>query len=175
MRQSTRKHTHCGTCGVLLTNSTRCRFCSGDCYRAERFRIKVCTIEGCGKPLEARGWCRLHYGRWRRNGDPGGLERRKQGRPVRPGGFVNGYGYRQVKVDGRWRPEHQVVMEAHIGRPLVKQENVHHKNGHRSDNRLENLELWSTGQPRGQRAIDKLVWAREIVALYGEAEQLHLI
>jgi len=31
---------------------------------------KVCTIEGCDKPMSARGWCAAHYTRWRKHGDP---------------------------------------------------------------------------------------------------------
>ena len=49
---------------------------------------------------------------------------------------------------------------------------MHHKNGQRADNRIENLELWSKSQPSGQRVVDKLRWAREIVALYGGIESL---
>lgn len=31
---------------------------------------RLCSIEGCGNPHEARGWCPKHYMRWQRNGDP---------------------------------------------------------------------------------------------------------
>lgn len=63
--------------------------------------------------------------------------------------------------------QHQWVMEQHIGRPLEPGEEVHHINGVRDDNRIENLELWSTRQPKGQRWQDKLEWAHEMIRLYG--------
>ena len=31
---------------------------------------RICSIEGCGKPVQGRGWCSLHYQRWRFHGDP---------------------------------------------------------------------------------------------------------
>lgn len=58
-------------------------------------------------------------------------------------------------------------MSKALARPLRSDEHVHHKNGNRLDNRLENLELWVHYQPSGQRVSDLVVWAREILARYG--------
>ena len=30
----------------------------------------TCSIEGCGRPFYGKGWCAMHYMRWRRTGDP---------------------------------------------------------------------------------------------------------
>lgn len=75
-------------------------------------------------------------------------------------------GYMGIWVEGRVVLEHRLVMEQMIGRPLVGDENVHHVNGDRADNRPSNLELWGTAQPPGQRVEDKVAFAVEILQRY---------
>lgn len=93
---------------------------------------------------------------------------------VSQGWFLDSQGYvaRMTRKSGRrsYEREHRVVMEAALGRKLLSKETVHHRNGDRADNRFpENLELWVTHQPSGQRPHELLQFAYEIIERYGHA------
>ena len=84
------------------------------------------------------------------------------------GGYSKGKGYifRSIRGTGIKIQEHRAMMMEHLGRDLIPGENVHHINGMKEDNRLENLELWNKTQPSGQRVVDKIEWATELLMFY---------
>lgn len=132
-----------------------------------------CFHPGCTQPRGRDGkFCKMHYQRSRTGADMDAPNRKKH-----PAGVTawatekrSGYVTRKRKVDGRWITEsqHRVVMAEILGRDLLPHESVHHINGDRADNRRENLELWSSSQPSGQRVADKLAWARQLIKDYGD-------
>ena len=93
----------------------------------------------CGRSVKSLGLCSLHYGRWR-NKIPMEAARHAQLKQRKPAVNVHGY-VRMTTPDGRRLLEHRYVMEQRLGRVLDANELVHHKNGIKTDNRPENLEL----------------------------------
>lgn len=125
-----------------------------------------CKVSGCQRQRSAHGYCAPHLLRWRKHGDP------LAGKPFkRPhgNGYISRDGYRHIWIDGEQRLEHRVVMERLMGRRLLREEIVHHRNGERADNRPENLELWLRSHPPGQRVEEVVEWALAIVERYRPA------
>ncbi len=103
----------------------------------------------------------LQRSRMARGTDPFRPNLHRPGRPRSGRRSINEDGYAKV-----YEPEHPnaqasgmvlehvKVMAMILGRPLVKPETVHHKNGIRDDNRRENLELWARSHSSGQRVTD---------------------
>ena len=152
------------------TNTTRglikgqpSRYCRG--HRPKKPK-KPCSIPNCDQSHSAKGLCAFHYGRL------------KQGKVVDAPrtyglGYINNNGYR-VLGDGKGGSilEHRKVFADHLGRDLLPDEQVHHKNGVRDDNRLENLELRVS--PHGPKITveDAIAWAKDILARYDQRVEL---
>ena len=157
-------------------------YCHGHYLRLQRTGVpsesplrvegRLCSVEDCGRPHKARGFCAAHYKRFLATGDP------QADRPIREAaglGTIDRNGYSNVPVPQElryltggvaWIGEHRLVAAIHLGRPLLADEVVHHRNGNRMDNRIENLELWSTAHPKGQRVVDLLAFCVEMLHHY---------
>ncbi len=137
---------------------------------------KQCSVDGCewvGKVT--RGFCQKHYLRFMTHGDV------SKGREYDyDANFLNSGGYKMRSTpswirkvlkerggcDRTSMPEHRIVMCEYLGRVLESQETVHHKNGDKLDNRIENLELWSSNHPPGQTIKHQVEHARYILDKY---------
>ena len=69
-------------------------------------------------------------------------------------------GYVRTWKDGKRVLEHRAVMEEHLDRQLLESEQVHHINGIRLDNRLENLKIVTSSTYRTEHKLSEGQWSR---------------
>lgn len=123
----------CNRCGVYFykpnawVRKVKNNYCSRKCYGESRVGMKL--SEATKKKMSDRHRGELNH-EW------------KGGRYVGKDGYVK---VRDIESK-KYIREHQLVMEKHIGRKLVKGEVVHHINQVKTDNRLENLRLMSISE-----------------------------
>ena len=132
---------------------------------------RLCSVVGCDRPHKSKGYCAAHYKRFLVHGDP----LAEQPIRVSSGQGTTRNGYRHVSVPSSLQyltngahsvGEHRVVMAQYLGRALLTDEVVHHRNGVRDDNRIENLELWTIAHPKGQRVEDVIAFCIEMLYQY---------
>jgi len=146
----------CAQCGSSFeARGKRPKFCSRTCfyeskrqpdarYHPQERECKVCgksfVFKWQGRPHHKGLYCSRECSNIGRKGQvPDQLvEKHWNWKGVRerwPGGYM------AVRVDGKYVLEHRHVLSQHLGRPITSLETVHHKNGDKADNRIENLEL----------------------------------
>ena len=119
-----------------------------ECYvrlrRLGFISVNKCSIPGCNTEVLSHGMCGIHSYRLLANGDPLKILTRPKGT-----GTISSSGYPQAWMPGNPMADkrglvmvHRLVMAESLGRPLLPNERVHHKDGDRLNHDIKNLELW---------------------------------
>ena len=106
-----------------------------------RMRIVLCKVDGCFKPRHRRpngtiasSYCPMHASRMNKKGEVGPAHQLTNTHGT---GCIS-RGYRLLRRNNRLRGEHQLVWEV-VNGPIPANHVIHHVNGNKSDNRIENL------------------------------------
>lgn len=151
---------NCPICGKEFEAKLSQKTCSYECAdKSRRTAKRNIHCAQCGNRLKedchprqrfcSRSCAMVHNN----NGKNGGRAKPDGARQKHSSGYI------MVKVNGGWMLEHRHVMEQKLGRALSPGERVHHKNGIRTDNLPENLELWTVKHkdPAGTRVVDWVI------------------
>jgi len=94
----------------------------------------ICSIRDCDKKVRAKFFCIKHLNRFTKYGNPFRLKKMPNG-----AGHIRKIGYKMITVNGKQVMEHRHFIEVSLGRKLNSNEDVHHINGDKRDNHIDNL------------------------------------
>lgn len=134
----------CPKCQREYGKRARCYYCDSPRKRSGEYR----SCEVCNSSFYVPALQLKHYengGRYCSNeckyAAMRGRELVSGTKYIRPDGYV------AVKIGIRkWELEHRLIMAEAIGRPLETDEHVHHIDGNKSNNALDNLELMTNAE-----------------------------
>lgn len=143
LSKTKRKYEICPICGKEFVKARGSKmYCSSECYNIARQKKTELICLACGKHFERvnchigeHNFCSKEcVNKWNRenrkgenaNGWKGGIH------------YQDGYIFKKEK-DGGYRGEHRILMEEKLGRRLTEQEVVHHIDGNKTNNSLDNL------------------------------------
>ncbi len=156
----------CGRIGLLILNKTE-KLCT-KCVRHKKESLDP-------SKADKRRLQTMQSNRRQKGTDINAPKRESKGWWKTPEGYILIYNatHPNSNVNGCIF-QHIFVMSEHLKRPIKKGESIHHINGVRDDNRLENLEIWHRSHPPGQRLNEKIEWAKNFLEEYGYNVKLKL-
>lgn len=145
---------HCDSCGMVLDPTRfadahsykRAKYCNRACYvegHKRRTEMRLCSV--CGTQFEVNIHAKnIYCSAACRYEDA----KRDGAEYVAPNGYVyiKVRGHPVAAKSGGYMLKHRYVMEQHLGRLLTTEETIHHKDGNKQNNNINNLELLSNSQ-----------------------------